>query len=71
MTNLTKETVMKSITTERGVEHAGARAPEAAKDARGAARAYEAPELHVIGKAGELVQGGGGNYADNNRSRQY
>jgi hypothetical protein len=34
-------------------------------------RAYSSPELHDAGKAGDLVQGGGGNVADNNRSRQY
>jgi hypothetical protein len=34
-------------------------------------RAYKAPELLAIGKAVELVQGGGGNSADNNRNLQY
>jgi hypothetical protein len=62
---------MKSIAIEQGVERATARATETTKDAWGGARAYQAPELHVVGKAGELVQGGGGNYADNNRARQY
>ena len=46
----------------------GAKAPQAG---RVEPRAYHAPELHDVGKAVELVQGGGGNYADNNRSRQY
>jgi hypothetical protein len=35
-------------------------------------RAYHSPELLVVGKAVELVQGGGGgNYSDANRSRYY
>ena len=33
--------------------------------------AYHAPELFPVGKAIDLVQGGSGNFADNNRGRQY
>lgn len=44
---------------------------EANQENRDGARVYQTPDLLVVGKAVELVQGGGGNYADNNRSRQY
>jgi hypothetical protein len=57
-------------TTERA-EGAAATAGEARTEVRSGAREYQTPELFVVGKAIELVQGGGGNYADNNRSRQY
>jgi hypothetical protein len=40
-------------------------------DARPGSGAYQAPQLLVVGKAAELVQGGGGSYADNSRARQY
>ena len=53
-----------------GVENAVVK-PAEKNDASDAPRAYRAPELVVVGKAVELVQGGGGNYADNNRARQY
>lgn len=48
-------------------ESAHVEKPETPRDNEG----YTAPKLHVIGKAGDLVQGGGGNTADNNRARQY
>jgi hypothetical protein len=54
-----------------GIESITGRAAVTAKDAPGAARGYHTPELHVVGQAADLVQGGGGNYADNNRARQY
>ncbi len=53
------------------VENAFAGTAERKQDAPDAPRVYRAPVLHVVGKAVELVQGGGGNVADNNRARQY
>ena len=53
------------------MEHPARQANQAAKETQGVPHAYHAPELHDVGKAVELVQGGGGNYADNNRARQY
>jgi hypothetical protein len=54
------------------VETTSLKANEPAKEMPGKAHGYQAPELHDVGKAVELVQGGGGgNYLDANRSRYY
>jgi hypothetical protein len=54
------------------VETPSVKPTETRQDSQVASRAYHAPQLHDIGKAGELVQGGGGgNYLDANRSRYY
>jgi hypothetical protein len=62
---------MFSTKIQLNVETAVAQAKEPAKATQGHSRAYHAPQLHDAGKATELVQGGGGNTADNNRARQY
>jgi hypothetical protein len=47
-------------------------AAEKQEDSAKAQSTYRAPELHDVGKAADLVQGGGGgNYLDANRSRYY
>jgi hypothetical protein len=46
-----------------GLEAASVKATETGSDRPGGTRAYHAPELHVVGKAGELVQGNFG-YTD-------
>ncbi len=45
---------------------------ETRQDSLVSPRAYHTPELHDVGKAVELVQGGGGgNYSDANRTRYW
>jgi hypothetical protein len=66
-----KESIMVPSKFTSSIDNAVAGAAKMKKDAQDAPRVYRAPELHVVGKAGELVQGGGGNWADNNRARQY
>jgi len=43
------------------VETVVAQSKETARETPGASSAYHAPELHVVGEAGELVQGNFGN----------
>jgi hypothetical protein len=64
---------MNNPINERGVliVRPVADAAVAGAEVRGLANVYHLPELHVVGQAAELVQGGGGSYADNNRARQY
>jgi hypothetical protein len=47
---------------------ASVQAIEARKDDQGVARAYSAPELYVVGQAGELVQG---NFGYTDRDQRY
>jgi hypothetical protein len=68
---LRQEIVMLSAKITLDVQTVVARSNETAEKTPGVSHAYRAPALHVVGKAGELVQGGGGSYADNNRARQY
>jgi hypothetical protein len=70
-TILSKEFLMLTAKNKLNLDRDASKPAEKAKAAPGRDRAYEAPTLHVVGRAGELVQGGGGNYADNNRARQY
>lgn len=51
---------------------ASVKATETRQEREVSLREYHTPELHDVGKAAELVQGGGGgNYLDANRSRYY
>jgi hypothetical protein len=66
-----KENPMFSKDLELGIPVA-AKATEKRQDSQVSARAYRTPELHDVGKAADLVQGGGGgNYLDANRTRYY
>jgi hypothetical protein len=63
---------MTGKTRELRIQVASGEATEPRQDGPASARAYHTPELHVVGEAAELVQGGGGgNYLDANRSRYY
>jgi hypothetical protein len=67
-----KENLMFSKDLELGIQVAAVKATEKRQDSQVSARAYRTPELHDVGKAADLVQGGGGgNYLDANRSRYY
>jgi hypothetical protein len=59
------------IKIHSNTETSFAKANEGAKETPAMSRGYQAPELHDVGTAVELVQVGGGSYADNNRARQY
>ena len=59
---------MLSTKIELSVERTVALATEKAQQVRGGTRAYETPELHVVGAAGELVQG---NFGYTGRDGQY
>lgn len=67
-----QENVMITVNVKLENKVASVKATETRPDSKVAPRAYQAPELHDVGKAVELVQGGGGgNYLDANRSRYY
>jgi hypothetical protein len=66
-----KEAIMVLTKLTSASERCLVSASEAKKDAQRTSRVYHTPQLHVVGSATELVQGGGGSYADNNRARQY
>lgn len=62
--NANTNNVNAKVTTVKSIEHG--------RDSKRASGNYQAPKLHDVGKATELVQGGGGgNYLDANRSRYY
>jgi hypothetical protein len=50
------------------VEAVVAQATEPAKEIKGASQGYQAPEMHVVGQAGDLVQG---NFGYTGRDGQY
>jgi hypothetical protein len=55
-----------------GMQDASVAVAEARQDGQVSSREYRTPELHEVGSATELVQGGGGgNYLDANRTRYY
>jgi hypothetical protein len=54
---LTEEIGMNSAKIELNVERIAVKAAEMIQDAQGVAQAYDAPQLHIVGKAGDLVQG--------------
>jgi hypothetical protein len=69
---LEQENVMFAKERKLGSPVASVEGTETRQDNSVSPRMYHTPELHDVGKAVELVQGGGGgNYLDANRSRYY